>query len=40
MSGIIDAEARAQIEELLARYAHAIDNDLIEDWPLFFIRRR
>ncbi len=37
MSGIIDAEARAQIEELLARYAHAIDNDLIEDWPLFFI---
>ena len=37
MSGIIDAEARAQIEELVARYAHAIDNDLIEDWPLFFI---
>jgi anthranilate 1,2-dioxygenase small subunit len=37
MSGIVDAAARAQIEELLARYAHAIDNDELENWPLFFI---
>src|SRR4030081_2395916 len=36
MSGIIDAAARAQIEELLARYGLAIDNDLIEDGLLFF----
>jgi 3-phenylpropionate/cinnamic acid dioxygenase small subunit len=33
---MIDAAARAQLDELLASYAHAIDNDVIEDWPLFF----
>jgi hypothetical protein len=32
----VHAAARAQIEELLVRYAHAIDNDEIENWPLFF----
>lgn len=37
MSGIVDAAARAQIEELLARYPHAIDNDALESWPLFFV---
>jgi len=37
MAGIVDAAVRVQIEELLARYAHAIDNDALEDWPLFFI---
>ena len=36
MAGIVDATARVQIEELLARYAHAIDNDALEDWPFFF----
>src|SRR5271167_873862 len=37
MAGIVDAAVRVQIEELLARYAHAIDNDALEAWPLFFI---
>jgi anthranilate 1,2-dioxygenase small subunit len=32
----VDAAARAAIEDLLARYAHAIDNDALETWPGFF----
>ena len=35
---MVDAAVRVQIEELLARYAHAIDNDALENWPLFFIK--
>ncbi len=38
MAGMVDAAVRVQIEELLARYAHAIDNDALENWPLFFIK--
>ena len=34
---MVDAAVRMQIEELLARYAHAIDNDALENWPLFFV---
>ena len=33
---MVDAAIRAGIEELLTRYAHAIDNDALEDWPGFF----
>ena len=33
MGGMVDAAARMQIEQLLARYAHAIDNDALENWP-------
>jgi len=32
----VDAAARAAIEDLLARYAHTIDNDDLEAWPRFF----
>jgi anthranilate 1,2-dioxygenase small subunit len=37
MSRTVDAAVRAQIEELLARYSHAIDNDALEAWPDFFL---
>jgi anthranilate 1,2-dioxygenase small subunit len=37
ISRTIDAAARAQIEELLARYSHTIDNDALETWPDFFL---
>ena len=33
----VDAAARGQVEELLARYSHAIDNDALETWPAFFV---
>jgi anthranilate 1,2-dioxygenase small subunit len=33
---MVDAAVRMRIEALLARYAHAIDNDALEGWPLFF----
>lgn len=36
MSDRVDAAVRAQIEELLARYVAAIDNDELERWPDFF----
>ena len=36
MSRTVDTAARARIEELLARYSHAIDNDALEAWPEFF----
>ena len=32
----VEAAVRARIEEFLARYAHAIDNDALEGWPDFF----
>jgi anthranilate 1,2-dioxygenase small subunit len=32
----VEAGSRAAIEDLLARYAHAIDNDALEIWPDFF----
>jgi anthranilate 1,2-dioxygenase small subunit len=37
MSSLVDAAARAQIELLLARYSHTIDNDALENWPAFFV---
>jgi anthranilate 1,2-dioxygenase small subunit len=33
----VDAAARGRVEELLARYCHAIDNDALEAWPDFFV---
>jgi anthranilate 1,2-dioxygenase small subunit len=32
----IDADVRAQIDDLIADYAHAIDDDALERWPSFF----
>jgi anthranilate 1,2-dioxygenase small subunit len=37
MSDRVDPAVRAQIEELLARYVDAIDNDELERWPDFFV---
>ena len=31
------AEVRRQIENLVADYAHAIDDDRLEEWPEFFV---
>lgn len=36
MSVSVEPAVRAQIEELLARYGHTIDNDALEGWPDFF----
>jgi anthranilate 1,2-dioxygenase small subunit len=33
----VDIGLRAQIEDLLARYVHVIDNDRLESWPDFFV---
>ena len=32
----MDAEVRMQVERLHARYAHALDEDRLEEWPNFF----
>ena len=32
----MDIELRMRVEELHARYAHALDNDELERWPDFF----
>src|SRR5919109_5405926 len=32
----MDIELRQRIEDLHARYAHALDNDELERWPEFF----
>ncbi|TMG80468.1 MAG: terephthalate 1,2-dioxygenase, partial [Betaproteobacteria bacterium] len=32
----MDIELRLRVEELHARYAHALDNDDLEHWPDFF----
>jgi anthranilate 1,2-dioxygenase small subunit len=37
MPPVVDIGLRVQIEELLARYVHAIDNDQLESWPDFFL---
>ena len=34
----VDPDLRAAVEELVARYAHAIDNDELESWPDFFVK--
>lgn len=33
----MDVELQLAVENLLARYVHAIDEDRLEDWPEFFI---
>ena len=33
---LTNLELRAQVEELHARYAHALDSDALERWPEFF----
>jgi len=33
----MDIELQLGVENLLARYAHAIDDDRLEDWPDFFV---
>ena len=32
----LDAQVQWQVENLLARYGHALDDDRLEDWPGFF----
>jgi anthranilate 1,2-dioxygenase small subunit len=33
----IDLALQLEIEQLLARYAHCLDDDRVEEWPDFFI---
>jgi len=33
----VDVELQVTVENLLARYVHAIDDDRLEDWPGFFV---
>jgi anthranilate 1,2-dioxygenase small subunit len=33
----VDIELQLAVENLLARYAHALDDDRLEDWPEFFV---
>src|SRR5258708_30889629 len=35
----MDAELQLAVENLLARYVHAIDDDRLEDWPGFFTEK-
>ena len=37
MPPVVDIGSRARIEDLLAGYVHAIDNDQLESWPDFFV---
>lgn len=37
MPAAVDPGLRAQIEDLLSRYVHAIDNDELETWADFFV---
>jgi len=32
----VDVELQLTVENLLARYVHALDDDRLEDWPGFF----
>ena len=34
-----DIELQLSVENLLARYVHAIDEDRLEDWPGFFVEQ-
>ena len=36
---VMDAELQLAVENLLARYVHAIDDDRLEDWPGFFVEK-
>ena len=33
----MDVELQLAVENLLARYVHALDDDRLEDWPEFFL---
>jgi len=33
----VDVELQLAVENLLARYVHALDDDRLEDWPEFFV---
>jgi 3-phenylpropionate/cinnamic acid dioxygenase small subunit len=33
----VDLELQRAVENLLARYVHALDDDRLEDWPEFFV---
>ena len=33
----MDVELQLAVENLLARYVHAIDDDRLEEWPVFFV---
>lgn len=35
----MDLELQLTVENLLARYVHAIDDDRLEDWPGFFVEK-
>jgi anthranilate 1,2-dioxygenase small subunit/terephthalate 1,2-dioxygenase oxygenase component beta subunit len=35
----VDIELQLTVENLLARYAHAIDDDQLEAWPDFFVEQ-
>jgi anthranilate 1,2-dioxygenase small subunit len=37
VSAGVDPDMRAAVEDLIARYAHAIDDDALETWPGFFV---
>jgi len=33
----VDIALQVEIEQLLARYAHCLDDDRVEEWPAFFV---
>ncbi len=35
----MDAALQLTVENLIARYVHAIDDDRLEDWPRFFVEK-
>lgn len=35
----MDIELQLTVENLLARYAHALDDDRLEEWPDFFVEQ-
>src|SRR5882762_1834050 len=35
----MDIELQLTVENLLARYVHALDDDRLEDWPRFFVEK-
>jgi anthranilate 1,2-dioxygenase small subunit/terephthalate 1,2-dioxygenase oxygenase component beta subunit len=35
----MDVELQLTVENLLARYVHAVDDDRLEDWPGFFVEK-
>jgi len=35
----VDVELQLTVENLLARYVHALDDDRLEEWPAFFIEQ-